>query len=41
MGYNIIQLTFSGSNTDSLFTTALLNWFLNPLEKNSIAVDLG
>ena len=27
-----IQYNFSGSNTDGLFTTALLNLFLSPLE---------
>ena len=28
-----IWLTFSGSNTDGLFTTAVSNSFLSPLEK--------
>ena len=36
-----IQKTFSGSNTDGLFTTAISNSFLSPLEKNLIAADLG
>ena len=32
---------FNGSNTDGLFTAALSNSFLSPLEKNPIAADLG
>ena len=29
-----VQQTFSGSNTDGSFTTAVSNSFLSPLEKN-------
>ena len=36
-----LQQTFSGSNTDCSFTMAISNSFLSPLEKNSIAADLG
>ena len=36
-----VQWTFSGSNTDGLFTTAISNSFLNHLKKNPIAADLG
>ena len=37
----IDKKNFSGSNTDGSFTTAVLNSFLSPLEKNPIAADLG
>ena len=30
----MIQLNFSGSNTDGSFTTAISNSFLSPLENN-------
>ena len=36
-----IQLNFSGSNTDGLFTTAVSSSFSSPWEENLIAADLG
>ena len=36
-----IQNTFSGSNTDGSFTTAVSISFLSLLEKNPKAADLG
>ena len=33
----IIQQNFNGSNTDGLFTTAVSNSFLSPLEKIPVA----
>ena len=31
---------FTGSNTDGWFTTAILNLFLSPSQKNPIAADI-
>ena len=31
---------FTGSNTDGWFTTAILNLFLSPFQKNPIAADI-
>ena len=36
-----LQWTFSGTNTDGSFTTAVSNSYLSPLEQNLIAADLG
>ena len=38
---SMVQQNFSGLNTDGLFTTAVSNSFLSPLEQYPIAEDLG
>ena len=41
LGIVINTVVFSGSNTDGLFTAAVLNSLLSALEQNPTAADLG